>query len=65
MMETKNKYSLGFQYSIVSKEESCVLLNQMLFAHREKEQQVSNQSPEMYLYSSKDSHMHAQLSALP
>ena len=49
MIETKNKYYLVFQYGIVSKEESCVLLNQMLFVHREEEQQISDQIQEMYV----------------
>jgi len=41
-----------------------VLLNQILFVTREKDQQVSDQSQEMYVNNSRELHMHAQLSAL-
>ena len=65
MIEIKNKHSLLYQYGTVSKEESCVLMSRMLFVHREKEQQVSDQSQEMNVNNSRELHIHAQLNASP
>ena len=48
MIETNNKYSL-FQYGTDSNEESCMLLSRMLFVHREKEQQISDQIQDLYV----------------
>ena len=64
MIETINQHSLLYIYGTSSKEESCVLMSEILFEHQEKEQQVSNQSQELNLKNSRELHMHAQLSAL-
>ena len=64
MIETKNKHSLLYQCGTVSKEVSCVLISQMPFGHRKKEQQVSDQSQELNVNNARGLYMNAQLRAL-